>query len=254
MAGDWIKWLKGLGFRSEVLTVARKLNVHRGVVTLACMEMWEWADTETIDGHIRGATAELIDAKVCLPGFSAALESVGWLRAKAEGITLPNFERHNGKPAKLRASKTKRQRDWRDNETDVDASVDTFVDTGMSTNTSTREEKRREENTEPPVAAQRPPRGVGTIAWSVESGFVGITPTMRTAWESAYPSIAIDTEIAKAHAWLLANPGRAGKRKWARFLTNWFGRAHDAPNAPQKLSFESDVERVRRVLAQEAAR
>ena len=59
------------------------------------------------------------------------------------------------------------------------------------------------------------------------------TNTERRAslWEAAYPAVNIKTEIAKAAAWLLANPKNA-KQNYERFLTNWLGRAQErAPAA-----------------------
>jgi hypothetical protein len=116
MAEVWIKWGKGLSRRREISVLARKLNISRREAACACMEMWEWADQETTDGHIRGATRDDIDLLLGLPGFGSALESdeVGWLRSTERGITFPRWERHNGKTAKLRAleqRKKKRQRD-----------------------------------------------------------------------------------------------------------------------------------------------
>jgi hypothetical protein len=58
-------------------------------------------------------------------------------------------------------------------------------------------------------------------------GFSGIAEQNRKVWNDAYPSANIDAELAKAHAWLIAHPDRAGKRNWAAFLTRWLGRAHE---------------------------
>jgi len=116
VAEVWIKWVKGLSTRREISVLARKLNISRREAACACMEMWEWADLETADGHIKGATRDDIDLLLGLPGFGSALESpeVGWLRSTERGITFPRWERHNGKTAKARAleqRKKKRQRD-----------------------------------------------------------------------------------------------------------------------------------------------
>mgnify|MGYP001172807628 CR=1 FL=1 len=87
MARDWIKWVKGLSKRREVLVIARNLGISRREAACACMEVWEWADDETVDGNIRGATGDDIDLMLGLPGFAVALQApeVGWLvvRAKA---------------------------------------------------------------------------------------------------------------------------------------------------------------------------
>lgn len=116
MAGDWVKWVKGLSKRREVIVLARKLGVSRREAACACMEMWEWADDETTNGHIQGATGEDIDLQLGLPGFASALQSseVGWLRVNSQGITFPRWDRHNGESAKRRANDAAKKRQQRD--------------------------------------------------------------------------------------------------------------------------------------------
>lgn len=54
--------------------------------------------------------------------------------------------------------------------------------------------------------------------------FHGITKVQTTAWEIAYPALDLKVEIAKAAAWLQANPKNL-KKNYARYLTGWFDRA-----------------------------
>lgn len=103
MAGDWLKWSKGFGRKREVLACASKLGVHRRHVAGLLMEVFEWADDNTTDGHVKGATASDIDAVVDCPGTAAVLVDVGWLRITEKGVTFVNFDRHNGQTAKTRA-------------------------------------------------------------------------------------------------------------------------------------------------------
>lgn len=115
MAGDWIKWTKGLSRRREVAVIARKLNISRREAACACMEMWEWADDETADGHVRGATKDDLDSIIGMPGFSEVMTSdeVGWVRFSERGISFPRWDRNNGETAKkrlLEARKKQRQR------------------------------------------------------------------------------------------------------------------------------------------------
>ncbi len=112
MAGDWIKWMKGLSRRREVIVLARKLGISRREAACACMEMWEWADGETANGHIKGATGEDIDRLVDLPGFATALLSseVAWLTVNSQGITFPRWTRNNGESAKRRANDAAKKR------------------------------------------------------------------------------------------------------------------------------------------------
>lgn len=141
MAGDWIKWVKGLTKRREVAAAAHKLGVSRRELASACMELWEWADENTTDGHVRGMTAAQLDELVQLNGFVTALSEpeIGWIRVTERGISFPNFDRHNGETAKRRALANNRQRRARV----------TKMSRKHGDESATREEKNREEkNTE----------------------------------------------------------------------------------------------------------
>jgi hypothetical protein len=79
--------------------------------------LWSWADAVTVDGHVPGVNAEAVDEVVGWPGFAEALASVPgspWLIADETGITLPNFDRHNGRSAKRRAKESVRKASARD--------------------------------------------------------------------------------------------------------------------------------------------
>lgn len=56
----------------------------------------------------------------------------------------------------------------------------------------------------------------------------------RDIWLTAYPAISIDTELAKAAAWLIANPSNV-KKNYARFLTNWLSRAQEKAPTKQQV-------------------
>jgi hypothetical protein len=61
-----------------------------------------------------------------------------------------------------------------------------------------------------------------------------ITAGDMARWATAYPALNLESEIAKAEAWLVANP-KNRKSNNARFLTNWLSRAQDkAPRAAGK--------------------
>ena len=45
-------------------------------------------------------------------------------------------------------------------------------------------------------------------------------------WEQTYSPLDVRQEIEKMRLWLEANPRRARKKNWARFIINWLGKAH----------------------------
>ena len=53
--------------------------------------------------------------------------------------------------------------------------------------------------------------------------FEGVTVEQVKFWEKCYPDVdVIDVILRKAPAWLDANPKKARKKNWKRFLVNWF--------------------------------
>ncbi len=80
-----------------------------------------------------------------------------------------------------------------------------------------------------PQAASPPKQSKSTFDYSTGL-FNGLSAEMLAAWREAYPAIDVRQEIAKAKAWLLANP-KNRKSNIERFLTNWLTKAQD--NAPR---------------------
>ena len=116
MAGDWIPWVKGLIRKREIRILARRFawtgdaELDGRLAAAACMELWEWADSETTDGFLPGAHPADIDAVTHIPGFGAALAEpeIGWILADAAGLILPNWERWNSASAKRRLQTAQR--------------------------------------------------------------------------------------------------------------------------------------------------
>jgi len=114
MAGDWIKWTKGLTRKPEVISIATRLGLSRRETAAVLMELWEWADETTENGVIEMSRSQRdrchVDDVTNVTGLSQAMCDVGWLIESDTGIIFPNFERHNGKSAKKRALECERQR------------------------------------------------------------------------------------------------------------------------------------------------
>lgn len=66
------------------------------------------------------------------------------------------------------------------------------------------------------------------LRWSAESGWEGITDADRAEWSQAYPAADLPVELAKANQWLKANPKKARKSNWRRWLsTVWLSKCQD---------------------------
>lgn len=63
------------------------------------------------------------------------------------------------------------------------------------------------------------------VTWT-DTGFEIPTP-VREGFAVAFPAVSLEAEIAKAHAWVLANP-KNRKSEWGRFLNNWLQKAQNS--------------------------
>jgi hypothetical protein len=110
MASDWIKWVKGLSRRREVLAIAKALKIDRRIVACGCMELWEWADENTTCGKVKSMSVEDIDTVIMVDGFGAAMADVGWVRpVNGDGIEFSRWDRHNTASAKRRSLDAERK-------------------------------------------------------------------------------------------------------------------------------------------------
>lgn len=65
------------------------------------------------------------------------------------------------------------------------------------------------------------------LGWGEEKSFSGITGQDREQWAEAFPAVEIDVELARAHAWLVANPKKARRSNWRKFIFDWLSRSQD---------------------------
>jgi uncharacterized protein YdaU (DUF1376 family) len=131
--------------------------------------------------------------------------------------------------------------------------------TSTSTSTSDAGSSATAEDIQPAapvVATSDPPKRrkrsqpKDAIGWSVESGWQGITDEHRQAWATAYPACTLDIELVRATEWLIANPTKARKSNWRRFLVSWLTRSQDrggtirtAGKTPEDMARKQRLER-----------
>lgn len=141
---DWIKVEITSSQKIEVLTMADILDIDEHMVFGKLVILWCWADANTVDGHADNVTKRMIDRVVSHKGFADSMidSRVGWLKEDDNGgVFFPNFDRHNGKGAKKRATDARRKALHRAGVTGSSEECHTqSVTQGV-----TREEKRRED-------------------------------------------------------------------------------------------------------------
>jgi hypothetical protein len=228
MAGEWIPIDCNLGTKPEVLEVAAATDQPVEVVVGRLVRLWSWAWFITADGTFRGSLAMLPSVAGGDEPFWQAVEQAGWLVAADRTLTIPGWEERFSQSAKSRALAARRQDSWRKRQSNAGRNGAALPEERRG------EEKREEENTTTAAPssrtepqAVRPATKVGKVGWDASQGWSGITAEDRSEWAAAYPGAVLDTELAKATAWLKANPQRCGRRNWRRFIVNWLSRCQD---------------------------
>ncbi len=201
MSGDWMKVQLDTPDKPEVQRIAGMLGIDPDAVVGKLIRVWAWFDKHTENGHADGVTYSLLDRITCHAGFSEAMAFVGWLHQDGHILSLPNFDRHNGKTAKNRALSSNRQAAKRANVTQ-EITQESRNERDKSV---TREEKRREEEEEKKQqgAAAPIPRKRATPKTSLPDGF-GISPTIR-AWASENGITRLDERLQYFTGYALAN-------------------------------------------------
>lgn len=114
-AGFWIPWECGLTKKREILLVARELGVTPREAAACCMEVWEWAQAQSVDGVVAGLSAEDVSTATGIAGMGEAMRNAGWILESEGGIQFPNWERFNARSAKARLMNAERQRRYKSN-------------------------------------------------------------------------------------------------------------------------------------------
>ncbi len=77
---------------------------------------------------------------------------------------------------------------------------------------------------EPP---HRRPTKQAKIGWT-NGAWSGISEQDRTGWAAAFPACDLDRQLAHMSAWLTANPPKARKANWARFIVGWLTKSQQS--------------------------
>ena len=114
-AGFWIPWECGLTKKREILLIARQQGVSPREAAACCMEVWEWAQAQSVDGVVAGLTAADVSTGSGIAGVGEAMQNAGWIVESEGGIQFPNWERFNARSAKARLMNSERQRRYKSN-------------------------------------------------------------------------------------------------------------------------------------------
>ena len=203
MAGDWLKFEINTPEKREVLAMTVELGYDDPDLTVGkLLRVWRWFDQHTVDGNALNVTPALFDRLIGVTGITNSMAKVGWLIIKDDGLTLPNFERHNGKTAKARVLTAVRVAKHKDKE----KSNAVIVSSPLP-----REEKRREDiNTITPEG----------VSESVFQDFIKLrkglkAPVTQTAIKG------LQREAAKANLSLQSVLELCCQNGWRGFKAEW---------------------------------
>ena len=238
MAGEWIPVDCNLGTKPEVLELVDETGLPVEVVCWRLIQLWSWAALNSSDGTIR-ATPRLVAAVAGGDeAFWLAVERVGWVSFLNGTIVIEGWEKRFSGTAKARAMHGRRQDSYRRRSRDGAPSQGSDAPPSRCGGAppsleERRGEDRREEEIQPaapvpttkPQAARSPSKP--KVSWSADAGWQGITDADRADWANAYPGAVLGQELAKATAWLKANPSRAGRRNWRAFIVRWLSKCQE---------------------------
>lgn len=210
MAAEWIKFEKSTLDKPEVLAIAAAINQDPDFVVGKLLRMWAWFDTHTVSGNASCVTAALLDSILRVTGFVSEVAKVGWLVVDSDGISLPNFDRHNGETAKQRALTSKRVAGFKA----ANANGNDKVTQGALP----REEKKREEKKEQKTAP--------SAEWfdGIPGQVVADFRALRTKLRAPITATAMDgikREAAKAGVSLADAMRMCCERGWRGFKAEW---------------------------------
>ena len=228
MAGEWIPIDCNLGTKPEVLELVDVTGETVETVGWRLIQLWSWAAMNTADGQIVATPRRLAAVAGGDESFWLAVESVGWISFAGTTMTIAGWEKRFSRAAKARATHASRQDTYRRRSRDGAASQG--GDGPPSLQDSTGQEKTYIPAA--PVPTSKPPKASRSPAkprvhWDCESGWQDITDADRKEWAEAFPGAVLDQELAKATAWLRANPTKARRSNWRRFLVGWLQRCQD---------------------------
>lgn len=220
MAVDWIKMRVDLRAHPKIVRLATGIKSDRFRIVGGLHAVWSIFDAHSEDGILEGYSPEILDDLIGWPGFTAALISVNWLTFDGSSLEMPEFDEHNGRSAKTRATDAKRKRIEKQNGKNSGYEPE---------KKKTREEKRREDSKPPlsPAGGKRSAICLRTFLDCCEEAKERPVRDYQPLWQYV-ESVGLDTEMV-ALAWaefcrqMLPGGVNASKRQadWRKTFRNY---------------------------------
>lgn len=207
MAGDWLKFEKSTLDKPEVFEIASALDIDPDAVIGKLLRVWDWFDDQSANGCAPVTVRALLDRYSGVTGFTLAMENVGWIRIDGDIMTLPNFGRHNGQTAKVRALSAKRMAKSR-NKSDAESD-------GLCVTKTQPEKKRKEKSIKKEAIASCPKSDEWESLWNLspkESRERSSKRQVKTEWGKIKVSDRpeIKTALEALEAWKVSEKWKDG--------------------------------------------
>ena len=231
MAGEWIPIDCNLGTKPEVLELVDVTGEPVEVVGWRLIQLWSWAAMNTADGVLRATPRRLAALAGGDERFWLAVEQVGWVTFRDGTVEIAGWEKRFSRAAKARMEDARRKCVKREENRNVRKFPDKCPENiGLQDNTR-QDSTTQKDIPAAPVPTSKPAarsrEKAAGVSWTPADGWQGITDDDRREWAAAFPGAVLEQELAKATAWLKANPQRCGKRNWRRFVVGWLQRCQD---------------------------
>lgn len=232
MAGEWIPLDCNLGTKPEVLELVDETGLPVEAVCWRLIQLWSWAALNSSDGTIRATPRRVAAVAGGDEAFWLAVERVGWVTFLNGTMTIAGWGKKFSRAAKARLEDARRKATNREENRNVRSLSENCPEKiGLHTGQDIQDIQDKKDIPAAPVPTSKPQaaasRAKSAVSWSADAGWEGITDTDRSEWAEAYPGAVLAQELAKATAWLKANPQRAGRRNWRRFIVGWLQRCQD---------------------------
>lgn len=240
MAGDWIKFESATPDKPEVWAIAAALGIDPDAVVGKLLRVWGWFDQQTENGNAPSVSKMLLDRLVGVTGFCKAVIDADWMNDDGVTLSLPHFDRHNGKTAKNRATTAKRVAAFKNKPEKSNATTNDKV----TQEPLPKEEKRREEkilkDLVTPSATPRKKAGRLPDDWRPAREYLEAAKLIK-------PDLTQEWFIQVAHKfkdyWIAKAGKDATKTDWLATWRNWIRR--EMENTKPILSREGGARSTR---------
>lgn len=227
MAGDWIKFEVGTHDKPEVWAIASGLQIDPDAVVGKLLRIWGWFDQHTESGNAPTVTKMLLDRLVGVSGFCDELVKAGWMSEDGQSVSLPNFDRHNGKTAKNRAVTAKRVAAHKAKQLESNDAGNAEV----TQQPLPKEEKNREENKKPKTKTKLSPRDLVDrfgISQQMADQFAQIRKDKKLTM-TPIAMDALEREFTKAGMTNQQGIAMCCENSWGGYKASW-GRENNTGN------------------------